>query len=266
MQLPCRRLRRPRRVLRHRPAASCSAPMASRLRLSVKPDNPMPGCLPAPRPPRSLRQRRLRSRTPKSSRRAPRTLRWSREAAALPRPDASTPSRRTARVPSIRPCRPLCGPHGASVPDAGASPRRLQNAPASRKRHPDVGGHAWPPRPRAGFPPAVRSPGLPKSPPTTPHRGGFMDGRTIASAPRRHQKRVLSSPRRCWPQRRLDALSLPTCPPRASVPDESPRRPATDRGGSDSAKAPSSRQMGQTPYSNDGSSGSNARKTYGNSS
>ena len=32
MQLPCRRLRRPRRVLRHGPAASCSAPLVPRLR------------------------------------------------------------------------------------------------------------------------------------------------------------------------------------------------------------------------------------------
>ncbi len=32
MQLPCRRLRRPRRVFRHGPVASCSAPMASRSR------------------------------------------------------------------------------------------------------------------------------------------------------------------------------------------------------------------------------------------
>ena len=52
--------------------------------------------------------------------------------------------------------------HGESVPNAGASPRPLRNALASRKRHPDAGGHAWPPRPHAGFPPAVRSPGLPE--------------------------------------------------------------------------------------------------------
>ncbi|MCY4532731.1 MAG: hypothetical protein OXC84_10450 [Gammaproteobacteria bacterium] len=37
--------------------------------------------------------------------------------------------------------------HGASVPDVGASPQRLQNAPASRKRHFGVGNHQlWLPR------------------------------------------------------------------------------------------------------------------------
>ena len=40
-------------------------------------------------------------------------------------------------------------PRGASVPNAGASPRRLRNALASRKRHLGVGSHKlWPPRQR----------------------------------------------------------------------------------------------------------------------
>ena len=42
MQLPCRRLRRPRRVLRHGPAASCSAAMASRVSVSGMPGDASP--------------------------------------------------------------------------------------------------------------------------------------------------------------------------------------------------------------------------------
>ena len=77
------------------------------------------------------------------SRRAPRVVRRSREAAALPcsmpmppvltgRPHGA--SRRFA--PAAFQLR------GASVPNAGASPRRLQNALASRKRHLGVGNQA----------------------------------------------------------------------------------------------------------------------------
>ena len=104
---------------------------------------PTPGMPPRPpRPPRSPRQRRLRSRTPALSRRAPRAFRRSREAAALPRSmpgppvltsrlsgaSDSPPPRQFKRV--AYPC--LC---------AGASPRPLQDALASRmtaprRRHP----------------------------------------------------------------------------------------------------------------------------------
>ncbi len=58
-----------------------------------------------------------------------------------------------AKLPHCRALRfaPVA-PHGArgeSVPDAGASPRRLQNALASRKRHLGVGSHRpWLPRQR----------------------------------------------------------------------------------------------------------------------
>ena len=67
-------------LIRHGPPASCSAPMASRLRclLTVRPGMPpWP-----PRLPQAPRQSRLRSRTPSLSRRAPRTFPTSRETAA----------------------------------------------------------------------------------------------------------------------------------------------------------------------------------------
>ena len=208
MQLPCRRLRRPRRVLRHWPAASCSAPMASRrLWLSVSPTTQ---CQDASR----RRDRLVRHDSSGFdqglllSRRAPRGVSRSREAAALPRLDAQYAARQSSGASRrSAPAAPI-ERHGASVPNAGASPRPLRNALASRKRHPGVG--AIPATaPHAGFPPAVRFPGLPESPPATPHKGGFKDGCRIAPAPKRHQKRTLSSPRRRWPQGRFSAPSLP---------------------------------------------------------
>ena len=55
MQLPCRRLRRPRRVLRHGPAASCSATMALRTRcLSTEWPGMPPWLPPLPRSPRQF--------------------------------------------------------------------------------------------------------------------------------------------------------------------------------------------------------------------
>ena len=63
-----------------------------------------------------------------------------------------------------------------SVPIAGASPRPLQDALASRKRYLSVvnlqGCRAY-----AGFPPAVRSPGLSALPPTTAAQGGYKGDR-----------------------------------------------------------------------------------------
>ena len=167
MQLPCRRLRRPRRVLRHGRRPLVRRAMASRLRwLSVKPDNPMPGCLPAPRPPRSPRQRRLRSRTLL----CPVVPREPSDGLATP-PRCRVrmlPRRQDSTHPAIRSRRLAYGPHGASVPHAGASPRPLRNALAFRKRHPSIGIPQWMPRPTQDF----RLPsGLPESPPTMLHKG-----------------------------------------------------------------------------------------------
>ena len=109
------------------------------------------------------------------SRRAPRVARWSREAAALPRRmQHGRPSRRHAS--SIRPRRPSVQARGAIRAHAGASPRPLQDALASRKRHLGVVNlHGC--RANAGFPPAVRSPGLSALLPTTAAQGGYKGDR-----------------------------------------------------------------------------------------
>jgi len=170
-----------------------------------------------PRPPRSPRQFQLRSRTvpcPVAPRepsdrlaRPPRCRVW-----MLPRrPSGQRASRQSAPVrsaerrgESVPDCRCIspATPEWASIPDA-----------ALGRRHPALNAP-----PTAGFPPAVRSPGLPESPPDTPHKGGVKDGATIPSAPKRHQRRVLSTLRRHCALAPFRALSLPTSPPCASVP------------------------------------------------
>ena len=145
---------------------------------------------PPPRSSRSPRQRRLRSRTPKPSRRARRVPRRSREAAALPRWDAE--------------CRPAAHPDPPPPPWSASGmahpcpmpvhlPGELRNALAFRKRHPDVGIPQWMPRPTQDF----RLPsGFPvcRSPSGHAAQERLEDGGRIASAPKRHQKRTLSSP------------------------------------------------------------------------
>ena len=102
-----------------------------------------PGCLPGPRDRLARHDSSGFDQGLALSRRAPRVVRRSREAAAC-------------RVSGC-PCDPVFGrphgasfrfapvafrPRGASVPNAGVSPRRLQNALASRKRHLGVGNQA----------------------------------------------------------------------------------------------------------------------------
>ena len=119
MQLPCRRLRRPRRVLRHGPVASCSASMASRVSVSGTPGDASPGPATtsvATTVPASIKDSAR-------SRRAPRAFRRSREAAVCRVLDvpANRPCGRLAH-PSIRPCPPEMRRHGASVPTGCISP------------------------------------------------------------------------------------------------------------------------------------------------
>ena len=168
MQLPCRRLRRPRRVLRHGPAASCSAPMASRLRRSTRKCG---GCLPR----RRDRLDRLdsvgfdqgrRNRVP-SRPASPQKVSRGRRAAALGCRMPTSGASRSA------PAALVCKRHGASVPDAGASPRRTPECASIPETAPGRRHPAMDAPPNAGFPPAVRSPGLPELPPTTPRKGGF---------------------------------------------------------------------------------------------
>ena len=169
MQLPCRRLRRPRRVLRQWPAASCSAAMASRLAVSF--DRPRLGMPPRPpRPPRSPRQRRPRSRTATCPV-VPREL--SEGLAKPPRcrvRDAGLcrPSKQR-RIPRSAPAAPQSG-MANPCPMPVHLPGELRNALASRKRHPDAGGLPGRRALHAGFPPAVRFPGLSALPPTMPRK------------------------------------------------------------------------------------------------
>ena len=99
------------------------------------------GCLPGPATASVAATVRLRSRTPAWSRRAPRVVRRSREAAALPRSMPVPPV--LAGRPTAHPIRPrLVGSSAWRIrAHAGASPRRLQDALASRKRHLGVGSH-----------------------------------------------------------------------------------------------------------------------------
>ena len=116
------------------------------------------GCLPRPRDRLGRRDRSGFDQGLLLSRRAPRV---SEGLAKLPH----------CRALRFAPVAPR-GARGESVPDAGASPRRLQNALASRKRHLGVGSHhPWLPA-NAGFPPAVWSPSLSELPPTTPPYSG----------------------------------------------------------------------------------------------
>ena len=119
MQLPCRRLRRPRRVLRHGPAAFCSAAMASRVSVSGMSGNASPGpatASVAATVPASIKDSA-------SSRRAPRAFRRSREAAACRVLDV--PANRLVaawRIRRFAPVRPSIERHGASVPTGCISP------------------------------------------------------------------------------------------------------------------------------------------------
>ena len=135
MQLPCRRLRRPRRVFRQWPAASCSAPSASRPRWfsTAHARDASPAAATAPIA--ATASASIKDRNP--SRRAPRVVRWSREAAALPRSmpaagaykpafrcirfaPASSVQARGVSVPLCR-CISPATPGCASIPDNGTS-------------------------------------------------------------------------------------------------------------------------------------------------
>jgi len=173
---------------RHGPSASCSAPMASRLRYLVTVYGP--GCLPGHRDYlKAPRQSRLRCGTPSPSPRAPRTFQRSREAAVC-RVWMSTP-------PAIgRLAHPVRSAPAARRSSAMAHPcprgcisRRKSAILAYRVTahwHLGVGIHELWRRACTGFPPAVWSPSLSGWLPTTPPQGGSHMAATIAPAPKRH--------------------------------------------------------------------------------
>ena len=192
MQLPCRRLRRPRRVFRHGPAASCSAAMASRVSVSGMPGDASPD-------PATTSVATTVSASIKDcylSRRAPRTFRRSREAAALPHSMPMPPvlTGRAMAHPSIRPRRlkPEMRRRGQSVP-AGASPRTTPECvtvpeAAPERRQPQA-------TTAAPAPDSRRLSGCPVWPRWLPtHRPrAAPNGVSVPLAPRRHQKRMFSS-------------------------------------------------------------------------
>ena len=138
------------------------------------------GCLPRPRDRLGRRDRSGFDQGLLLSRRAPRVS----EGLAKP------PHCRALRFAPVAPR----GARGESVPDAGASPRRLQNALASRKRHLGVGSHhPWLPRQRrisAGCL-VSQSVGAPSDHAAIQRQRSAF---SLPLAPKRHQRRVLSSP------------------------------------------------------------------------
>ena len=175
-------------------AASCSAPMASRLRcLSTV----RPGCLPGHRDfltrhdsPGFDAGRLLRPLVPRERSRG----------LARPPPAVSdvhiTRHRAHGASGSIRPRRPSAERHGRSVPTRVHLPPQLRHTRVPRKLR--FGTWASPStsyvrRARTGFPPAVWSPSLSGWLPTTPPQGGSHMAATIAPAPKRHQRKIVST-------------------------------------------------------------------------
>ena len=97
---------------------------------------------------------------------------------------------------SIRPRRPSIERHGRSVPTRVHLPPQLRHTRVPRKLR--FGTWASPStryvrRARTGFPPAVWSPSLSGWLPTTPPQGGSHMAATIAPAPKRHQRKIVST-------------------------------------------------------------------------
>ena len=181
---------------RHGPTASCSAPMASRLRYLVTVYGS--GCLPGHRD--YLKHHdsfgfdagRLLSLSPRASR----TFQRSHEAAAC-RVWMSTPPAIGRLAHPVRSAPAARRPSGVAHPcPRGCISRRKSAILAYRviaHWHLGVGIHEQWRRARAGFPPAVWSPSLSGWLPTTPPQGGSHMAATIAPAPKRHQRNFVST-------------------------------------------------------------------------
>ena len=199
--------------------------------------SPFPACQgmppPVPRAPRSPRQFRLRSRTPvvpSCPVNVPKVSRGCRAAVFDAHAAGAYGPAHGASVDS--PPSPEMRRRGQSVPDTGASPRRLRNAVASRKRHLGVVSRKLRlPRPRR-IPadcPVARS-GRDGSRPTAPRRP--QTAGNIHLAPRRHQKRMFSSLAAIALQRRLAPRHYRIAAP-GDKPQNAPLAAPGRRGGSD---------------------------------
>ena len=178
---------------RHGPPASCSAPMAPRLRCLSTVYGP--GCLPGHRDyltrhdsPGFDAGRLLRPLVPRERSRS------------LARPPSAVSDVHIARhrthgaSGSTRPRRPSVERHGASVPTRvhlpPATPQYSRIAQTAIW-HLGVAIHELWRRARAGFPPAVWSPSLSGWLPTTLPQGSSHMAATIAPAPKRHQRNLV---------------------------------------------------------------------------
>ena len=180
---------------RQGPTASCSAPMASRLRCLSTVYGP--GCLPGHR---DCLKRHDSLGFDAGRLLCPLVPRERSRGLARPPPAVSDvhPARDRAHGASgsIRPRRPSIERHGASVPTRVHLPPQLRHTRVSRKLRFGTWAspstrYVW--RARTGFPPAVWSPSLSGWLPTTPPQGGSHMGATIAPAPKRHQRNLLST-------------------------------------------------------------------------
>ena len=178
---------------RHGPTASCSAPMASRLRYLVTVYGP--GCLPGHR---DCLKHHDSLGFDAGRLLCPLVPREPSERLARPPPAVSDVHTAHERAPgasgSIRPRRPSNERRGASVPTRVHLPDATP--PYSRIAALRIGTSASPAtsygcRACTGFPPAVWSPSLSGWLPTTPPQGGSHMGATIAPAPKRHQSNLL---------------------------------------------------------------------------
>ena len=180
---------------RHGPAASCSAPMASRLRCFVTVYGP--GCLPGHR---DYLKRHDSLGFDAGRLLCPLVPRGRSQRLARPPPAVSdvhaARERATWRIRFDSPPPPVDRAPWRIRALAGASARRNSAILAYRVTahwHLGVGIHELWRRACTGFPPAVWSPSLSGWLPTTPPQGGSHMAATIAPAPKRHQRNLVST-------------------------------------------------------------------------
>ena len=221
---------------RHGPAASCSAPMASRLRCLVTVYGP--GCLPGHR---DYLERHDSLGFDAGRLLCPVVPRERSRGLARPPPAVSdvhtARSRGALRIGFDSPPPPVDRAAWRIRAHAGASP--AASPPYSRIAALRFGTWAsastsYGCRAHAGFPPAVWSPSLSGWLPTTPPQGGSHMAATIAPAPKRHQRNLLITLAAAARKADLAARHYRIPPPR-DMPRKAPSAASGRRSGSDGA-------------------------------